>query len=118
MCDKNLNSSYIISLKISIRCFFIQKVRTALLSGIGMYGEKQDAGTEMYQKLDSVLTAPCVPALHVTNPTEVNRSHIKLSLFVTLTRYWFKNLQVMFSKGIIKLVVPGLQNTMNSDDSF
>lgn len=50
MCDKNLNCSYIISLKISIHCFFIQKVRTALLSGIGMYGEKQDAGTEMYQK--------------------------------------------------------------------
>lgn len=24
----------------------------------------------------------------------------------------------MFSKGIIKLVVSGLQNTMNSDDSF
>lgn len=50
MCDKNLNSSYIISLKISIHRFFIQKVRTALLSGIEMYGEKQDAGTEMYQK--------------------------------------------------------------------
>lgn len=50
MCDKNLNSSYIIPLNISIHCFFIQKVRIALLSGIGICGEKQDADTEMYQK--------------------------------------------------------------------
>lgn len=50
MCDKNLNSSYIISLKNSVNCFFIQKVRIALLSGIGICGEKQDAGTEMYQE--------------------------------------------------------------------
>lgn len=50
MCDKNLNSSNITSLKISIHYFFIQKFRSALLSGIGISGEKHDAGTEMYQK--------------------------------------------------------------------
>lgn len=49
MCDKNLNSSSIISQKNSI-VFFIQEVRIALLSGIEICGEKQDAGTEMYQK--------------------------------------------------------------------
>ena len=49
MCDKNLNSSNIISLEISIHYFFIQKFRSAL-SGIGICGGKHDAGTEMYQK--------------------------------------------------------------------
>lgn len=50
MCDKNLNSSNIISLNISIHFFFIQEFRSALLSGIRICGEKRDAGTEMYQK--------------------------------------------------------------------
>lgn len=48
ICDKNLKSSNILS-KFLFITFFIQKFRSAF-SGIGICGEKDDAGTEMYHK--------------------------------------------------------------------
>lgn len=76
MRDKNLNCSNIISLKTSTHHFFIQKFGSALGQWHWECREKHDAGTEMYQREDSVLTAPCVPTLNATNPAEANGRHV------------------------------------------
>lgn len=45
---------------------------------------------------------------------------MKLSLFVTLMRFLFQNLQdkLQSQKALLKLVLSGLQNTTNREDSF
>lgn len=45
---------------------------------------------------------------------------MKLSLFVTLMGFLFQNLQdkLQSQTALLKLVLSGLQNTTNSEDSF
>lgn len=51
MCDKKTLTLVTLFLsKFLFITFFIQKFGSAFLSGIGIYGEKRDAGTETYQK--------------------------------------------------------------------